>query len=861
MCECLWNFPLICCEDLFNVKPLPIDAYLESILKYLQNSSNLIVEAAPGAGKTTRIPPALLDSSLSRNQQVWVLEPRRLAARLSAQRIANERNEKLGETVGYQVRYENFSNERTRLLFLTEGLFTRKLIHNPTLKGVSIVVLDEFHERNLQTDVALALLRRLQKTSRPDLKIVVMSATMDCASISHYLGDCPIISCEGNSFDVDIKYLAGTSNSSVAELVQTAVNSIVSDGLEGDILVFLPGAAEIRRASIALENTVRSNGILLAKLHGELSPNEQQFALSSSSQRKIILSTNVAETSITIEGLSAVIDSGLERTVEYSAWSGLPTSSIQRISQASARQRAGRAGRTRHGKCIRLYSAMDFSLRAEFRVTEILRSDLSGIILELLATGFNLADLEWLDHPTSSQIENSFALLRSLGAVDSKNQIVEVGNEMTRFPLHPRLSRLLVESLKLGIPKEGAILASMIGERDISKFDISSGRKITSINLFDQLDKYLEVENFDFDPRRVERVGFDVQRVQAVRRSAQQLIQLLKIRPNQESSASEAKMMQILSAGFPDRVAKSLQSDNALNMSVLQKVKMCDGQFIEVRLPAEKADWLLAIEVNDSAHSSAPFVSSYAQLNSEIIFDLFSEHLSEVQEFIWNSKRELVEEVSRLQYRELTLLESKSTAKSSREATRLLAQQLEQIELSRFIGKDKLNSLNARRRFISGDSIHIPLEEDAEKLLGLCEGKVSFREIKEALSSNNFEYLFFSPQEISEFDKNAPEHLILKNSKRTSVNYVDSKTPFLLGYIQDFYGIVASPTLLQGKSPLTLNLLAPNKRIVQITNDLPSFWKNIYPKLRIEMSRNYPKHYWPIEPTTALPILLARNVK
>ena len=840
---------------------LPIDTHLESIKNSLVKSSSLIIEAAPGAGKTTRIPPALIDSPISKNQQVWVLEPRRLAARLSANRIAQERSEKLGETVGYQVRYENFSSERTRLLFLTEGLFTRKLIHNPTLKGVSIVVLDEFHERNLQTDVALALLRRLQKTSRPDLKIVVMSATMDCASISHYLGDCPIISCEGKSFDVDIKYLAGTSNASVAELVQTAVNNIVSDGLAGDILVFLPGAAEIRRASMALGNTVKREGLLLAKLHGELSPGEQQFALSPSSQRKIILSTNVAETSITIEGLSAVIDSGLERTVEYSRWSGLPTSSIQRISQASARQRAGRAGRTRHGKCIRLYSAMDFSLRAEFRVPEILRSDLSGIILELLATGFNLEDLEWLDYPTSSQFENSFALLHSLGAVDSKNRIVEAGIEMTRFPLHPRLARLLVESLELGIPKEGAILASMIGERDISKFDISSGSKITSINLFDQLDKYLEVENFGFDPHRVERAGFDLQRVHAVRRSVQQLMQLLKRRTKQESSASEAKMMQILSAGFPDRIAKFFQSDNAIKLTVLQKVKMCDGQFLEVRFPREKTDWLLAIEVNDSAHSSAPFISSYAQLNSETIFDLFSQYLTEVKEFIWNAKRELVEEVSRLQYRELILLESKSTAKSSREATQLLAHQIEKIGLSRFVGKDKLDSLDARRRFISGDSAHIPLEEDGEKLLELCEGKVSFREIKEVLSSNNIEYLFFSPQEISDIDKNAPEHLILKNSKRASVNYLDSKTPFLQGYIQDFYGISASPTLLQGKVPLTLNLLAPNKRIVQITNDLPSFWKNIYPKLKIEMSRNYPKHYWPIEPTTALPILLTRNVK
>ena len=843
---------------------LPIDAYLESIENSLTKSPNLIIEAAPGTGKTTRIPPALIDSPISKNNQVWVLEPRRLAARLSANRIAQERNEKLGETIGYQIRYENYSSARTQLLFLTEGLFTRKLIQNPTLKGVSIVVLDEFHERNLQTDVALALLRRLQKTSRPDLKIVVMSATMDCASISQYLGNCPVISCEGKSFDVEIKYLAGSSNSSISELVQTAVNNIVSDGFDGDVLVFLPGAAEIRRAALALEKMAQSEGILLAKLHGELAPHEQQFALSPSSQRKIILSTNVAETSITIEGLGAVIDSGLERTVEYSQWSGLPTSSIQRISQASAKQRAGRAGRTRHGKCIRLYSAMDFSLRPEFRVPEILRSDLSGITLELLATGFVIDEIEWLDSPAAAQIENALTLLRSLGAINSRNQLLDVGREMIRFPLHPRLARILVESLTLSIPKHGAILASLIAEREINKFEISAGRKSYSINLIDQLDKYLELENSNFNLRLIERFNFDASRVQSVKRSVQQLMQNLKttIKQSFQSKESETKVMQLLSAGYPDRVAKFFQSDNAKSLSVSQKIKLCDGRFAEGRFLNENSEWLLAIEINDSSNHPAPFVISYCHLTSDFIFDNFSAELTESTEVIWNPKREVVEEVSRIQYNQLSLLESKSTSRKSIEAAKLLSQKLLEFGLERFIGNDKLSSLKLRIKFLAENGRLMDSNFDDEiRLTEICAGKISFRELRELLTSSSFQYNFLSPHEISELDRNAPEQIMLKNAKRLKVNYSESMTPFIDGYIQDFFGLVITPALFNGSVPLVINLLAPNKRIIQVTRDLPSFWKNIYPALRIEMSRKYPKHYWPLNPIEALPILLAKNVK
>ena len=339
------------------MEPLPIDALLPEIVARLREAPNLLVEAPPGAGKTTRVPPALLDAGAAGRGEVWVLEPRRLAARMSARRVAEERGEPLGETVGYQVRFEEVAGPRTRLRFLTEGVLTRRLLSDPRLSNVGAVVLDEFHERHLQADLALALLRRLQRESRPDLRLVVMSATLAPDPLARYLGGCAVLRSEGRRYAVEVEHLARPDERPLAAQIERAARRLFSSTPEGDALVFLPGAAEIRRAQSECAALAAEFGLLVLPLHGELPAAEQDLAVRPAARRKLILSTNVAETSVTIDGVVAVIDSGLARVAGHSPWSGLPTLRVAPVSRASAIQRAGRAGRTRPGRCVRLYTA------------------------------------------------------------------------------------------------------------------------------------------------------------------------------------------------------------------------------------------------------------------------------------------------------------------------------------------------------------------------------------------------------------------------------------------------------------------------------------------------------------------------
>ena len=362
--------------------PLPIDSLLPEIVASLARTPNLVIEAEPGAGKTTRVPAALLHAV---SGDVLVLEPRRIAARLAAKRVAWELNEELGQTVGYQVRFERVAGPTTRLHFLTEGVLTRRLLSDPDLKGVDAIVLDEFHERHLESDLALALLRRLQQR-RPALRIIVMSATLDTGPVARFLGECPVLQSSGRLFDLSVEYTE-YSATPLHDQVKDALERVLREPDAGEVLVFLPGAAEIRRAAAACNGPARAFNRLVLPLYGDLSAAEQDRAVGPAAQPKVILSTNVAESSITIDGVRTVIDSGLARIASYSPWTGLPTLSVSRVSKASAQQRAGRAARTAPGRVIRLYSQMDYQGRADFETPEILRSDLTQMCLALRAMG------------------------------------------------------------------------------------------------------------------------------------------------------------------------------------------------------------------------------------------------------------------------------------------------------------------------------------------------------------------------------------------------------------------------------------------------------------------------------------------
>ncbi|HZY59184.1 MAG TPA: helicase-related protein, partial [Candidatus Binataceae bacterium] len=429
---------------------LPVDSILPEMIASLKRSPNLVIEAPPGAGKTTRVPPALLDIV---SGEVVVLEPRRIAARLAARRVAWEMGEQVGQTIGYQVRFEEAISARTRVRFVTEGVLTRRLLSDPTLKGVGAVVLDEFHERHLESDLALALLKRLQRT-RPDLRIIVMSATLDTDEVAQYLGGCPILRSEGRLFEVSIRHLPYSPKTLEAQLTD-ALETLIAEEPSGDVLAFLPGAAEIRRAMRESQAVARRVGLLVLPLHGDLSPAEQDRAIAPAHQRKVILATNVAESSVTVEGVNAVIDSGLARIATYSQWTGLPTLHVGRVTKASAKQRAGRAGRTGPGRVLRLYGLEDYQRRPEHDAPEIARSDLSQLCLALRA--MRIGDLEWLDPPPEAAVQSAEALLDRLGATKER------AHQLARYPLHPRLSRILIAAMERGVGEDGCIAAALLG--------------------------------------------------------------------------------------------------------------------------------------------------------------------------------------------------------------------------------------------------------------------------------------------------------------------------------------------------------------------------------------------------------------
>ena len=526
---------------------LPIDSLLPEIVASLVRGPNLVVEAPPGAGKTTRVPPALLGAGLAGEREVWVLEPRRLAARLSARRVAEERGEALGETVGYQVRFDEVGGPCTRIRFLTEGVLTRKLLADPRLERAGVIVLDEFHERHLQADLALALLRRLQRAARPDLRLVAMSATLDAAPVAEFL-DAPVLRSEGRRFQVEIEHLARPDERPLAEQVASAVARLAAGGLDGDVLVFLPGAAEIRRAQSACEQSAARHDLIVVPLHGELPAAEQDRAVRPAGRRKVILSTNVAETSVTIEGVAAVVDSGLARVAAHSPWSGLPTLKVSRVSQASAAQRAGRAGRTREGRAIRLYTAQDFHARPAHETPEVRRLDLAEPALELHAAGVaDIAGFDWFEVPDARALDAAEGLLRRLGAIDEAGAVTRTGRRMLRLPLHPRLARLVVEADVRGVWAEGCAVAALASERDVRERQLFAGagaatadegrrasadegrgsraaaKKHGSSDLLELYDLFDEAARSNFSQDKLRRLGLDAAAVRAVERVRRQL--------------------------------------------------------------------------------------------------------------------------------------------------------------------------------------------------------------------------------------------------------------------------------------------------------------------------------------------------
>lgn len=837
------------------MQTLPIDVLLPELVQRLSQRGALVLEAPPGAGKTTRVPLSLSEVAAIRGE-ILVSEPRRLAARMAAQRVANELGERVGERIGYRVRFEEAVGPRTRVVYATEGVLLRRLLQEPDLASVGAVVLDEFHERHLETDLLLAILAHLRATRRPDLKLVVMSATLDAEPVARFLDDAPRLSSEGRMFPIEIEHQAQASDLPLEKQVVSAVRQLLNQDRDGNVLVFLPGASEIRRAQESLDKLASEQRVLVVPLHGDLPIQEQARAIEPAAQRKVVLATNVAESSVTIDGVVGVVDSGLARSASHSPWSGLPTLALTKISRASAIQRAGRAGRTRPGRVLRLYTYGDFLARPEHDTPELLRADLTDALLTLHGSGIRSASsLNWLAPPPAVRLRAAEELLALLGATDADGALTAVGKRLLELPLHPRLARVLYEAEQRGVAETGALMAALLGERDIRSgvrtrlsgpnrpgaMDTATGPS----DVLELVDVFELARSLSFDARRLHSHGIDARSTDAVARAERQLLRSArKHRPVPDDS--ETELLKCLLSGFADRVARRRKAGgHDLLLASGTTAKLSPDSVVR------NEEFLLAIDVEERAgqKASEANVRLASAIRPEWLLDMYPERVAMTDEFVWNAGAERVDQVSRMSFGALTLDESRAAAKPSEGAAKVLCEALLGVGALEFLKSDALTTLSERVQLIATHFPNAgltPLDEAGirEHLLALSADFTSFAELRALDLVSAFTHQF-SPEARRLLDRETPLELRLPGGRNAKINYEPGKPPWLESRLQDFFGMAKGPTVCAGRIAITLHLLAPNARAVQVTSDLAGFWQRHYPSIRRELMRRYPRHSWP----------------
>jgi ATP-dependent helicase HrpB len=838
--------------DSVRPAPLPIDAVIPEIVARVAAEHALVLEAPPGAGKTTRVPWALHAAGDGRGE-VLVTEPRRLAARMAARRVASERSLKLGETVGYSVRFEDIAGPHTRVRYVTEGVLVRRLLEDPELRGVRAVVLDEFHERHLESDLLLALLARVRQGARPDLDLVVMSATLDAEPVATFLG-APRLRSEGRAFPVSVEHLPAADERPLEKQVTSAVRRLLDEQSSGHVLVFLPGAAEIRRAGDALAALASERGVLVLPLHGDLPIAEQARAVEPSDRRKLVLSTNVAESSLTIEGVTAVVDSGLARVAGHSVWTGLSTLVTAKISRASAAQRAGRAGRTSAGRVLRLYTRGDFESRPEHDTPEILRADLADAALTLRAGGQGaLAGVRWLAPPPATSAAAAEELLRLLGAVDRAGELSAIGRRLAALPLPPRLGRLLVEGERRGVGEEAALIAALVGERDLrtstrtafgSRFDAAAHAASGPSDLLELAELFAEAESTRFEHQRVRALGLEPRAVEAVARARRQLARLVKqgAPPPADTAATDAALLAAVLAGFPDRVARRRKRGE-------RELVLANGRTARLSEQSVVHDAELMVAVDAEEQPGRGVVVRWASAVSyELLLELAGDAVEMREELVWSAERERVESVASMRLGAIVLDESRSAATASPDSARVLVAAARE-QPTRFLKSEAALRLAARLALLAE---HYPKAEfPADPTTTLSRAlETAAAEARSFAELAELDWLSLATAELSPaqrrlLEDETPERVRLGGGRSVEVHYESGRAPFVESRLQDFFGAARGPHILGGRVPLTLHLLAPNHRAVQVTTDLAGFWERHYPAVRRELMRRYPRHAWP----------------
>ncbi len=850
---------------------LPIEDVLPQVIAAVRERGVCVLVAPPGAGKTTRVPGALLDAGVVTGEIV-VLQPRRLAARLAAARVASERGGGLGGEVGYEVRFDRKVSAATRIKFVTEGVLTRRLLADPELRGVGAVIIDEFHERHLDGDLALALVERL-RARRPELRLMVMSATLDAEPVAAFLGDAPVVRSEGRTFPVTIEHIEQPDDRPLGKQVSAAVRRLAQDKLDGDILVFLPGSGEIRRVAEDVAEAAAIHGLAVMPLHGDLTAEDQDRAVRPASQRKLILATNVAETSVTIDGVVGVIDSGLARIARHSPWSGLASLQVEPVSRASCAQRAGRAGRTRPGRVVRLYTRHDHDTRRAFEVPEVARTDLAGAALELHGAGLaGLAALRWYEPPPAIAATAAEELLVRLGAVD-QGEITTLGRRMLRLPVHPRLARLVCEAERRGVGEEACMIAALLGARELrlERRGPAGAAKLTSpSDLIDDLDAMLDARQHGLRADRLRRDGLDIATAHTVDRVANQLERMVDRRRGQMSDDDvDRELMIAILTAFPDRVGKrraprtpgaQRRTDNDRRGATGDEIVFAGGGSGTLAHSSAVIDAELVVAV-DVAQTGARGQASKVQIRrasaieASWLLDLYLDRIAEVDELVWNAAKQRVERITQMTYDGLPIDDQRDVdgaRRAGRPAAELLARQAIAAGIDKFVDQDALAEWRARvtlvAKLANNPALVAPTDDALAEILGrACEGLISFDELRKV------DLLHLLDAQLGELrplvDRLAPTHLQLPRRGRTPIHYTPDQPPWIASRMQDFFGLARAPAIGDGKVPLVIHLLAPNQRPVQVTSDLPGFWVKHYPALRKQLMRRYPKHAWPEDPT------------
>ena len=846
------------------LKPLPIDSHLPEICENVRNNPITIIEAPPGSGKTTRVAPALLEMQFTTGQKIYLLQPRRIAAKSVGERVAWEQGSRIGHRIGYQVRFDSQVSRDSQLIIATEGVLLRRLQDDAALSDTNIVILDEFHERSLESDLLLGMLRRIQQALRDDLKIVIMSATIDSGLIQSQLDGAPIVRVDSPNFPVSIRYCYSRPDD---KMVDRMVNAIldIADANQGDILAFLPGMGEIKQCNDSLLQSRLGRECEVVQLFGGMQLDEQSKAIEPSTVRRIVLSTNVAETSLTIEGIRIVVDSGLARVMRFSSDVGLDRLSLENISQASATQRAGRAGRVAPGICCRLWTEASERARAAFLEPEIRRVDIVSAILQLYAWGEGESDdFPWLEQPRPDSVSRARSLLEKLGAIH-QGRITEIGRAMSRLPTHPRLARMVIAGFESGCFERTCLLSALLSERD--PFDRREQSFASNKNRImqtrankrwdsDCIERLVAIENFidggtsDTPFGTLHRNG-----IRSIVNSSQQLqeqcISTLKgssILRERHRTAQPELIMQVMLSGYPDRLAKRRSIGKPHGLMVGGK-----GVAISPQSGVTEAELFLCVDID--AGSGDALVRQASRIDIEW---LPKDQIVTQDELFFHPGQKQVVARRQVKWFDLVLNETPTAISDSEQCAAILWraalnnwEQAFPVDDERVQGLvDRVNCLRMWLPDLNLPELGDTFLQDVAK--ELCQNRRSLSELRGAPWIEWIQSRFSSHQ-WQAIEKDAPAKIQVPSGSWIKIQYALGKSPTMAVKIQEVFSMKATPRIALGRVPILLHLLSPSMQPQQITDDLASFWANGYPIVKKELKRRYPKHSWPDDPTNATP--------